>query len=56
MGGFTLPFLVIGLIGFAIAIALLLIIPNVKPEEREASEKSLRLSNVLKVNALYTTR
>ena len=49
LGGFPLPFATVGSIGFIIATLLLVVIPNVMPEPRKPSEKSLKLKNVFQV-------
>ena len=48
LGGFTLPFLVVGIIGFVVATSLVFVMPNVKTEARESTKK-LTLTDIAKV-------
>lgn len=48
LGGFTLPFLVVGSVGFVVATSLVFSMPTVKAEVREAT-KTLTLTDIAKV-------
>ena len=52
LGGFTLPFVVVGAIGLAVATSLVFVIPNVKPDlnrqQSAASAKNLTLTDIAK--------
>ena len=41
LGGFQLPFLVVGSVGLVVATCLLIIIPNVKPDKEKKKEAKL---------------
>ena len=48
LGGFTLPFLVVGSVGFVVATSLVFSMPSVTAEVRE-SKKALTLTDIAKV-------
>ena len=50
LGGFTLPFLVVGIIGFLVATSLVFVIPDVKTNtETSENRKTLTLTDIAKV-------
>ena len=56
-GGFKLPFLSVGSVALAIAILLLFIIPNVRPDVRDKADggKSLTFAGLAKVRLIVYT-
>jgi cell division protein FtsW (lipid II flippase) len=52
LGGFTLPFISVGSVTLLVAILLLIIVPNIKMEEKDKTDggKSLTFAGLLKVN------
>jgi predicted MFS family arabinose efflux permease len=51
LGGFQLPFLVVGSIGLVVATCLLLIIPNVKADpEKKKTAKLINYAEIAKVS------
>jgi predicted MFS family arabinose efflux permease len=49
IGGFKLPFFIVGSFGMVVATGLLFVIPNVKIDERRSNTKSLNYSEVVRV-------
>ncbi len=54
LGGFQLPFLVVGSIGLVVATVLVFVIPNVKPDtEKKSSEKALNFLQIAKSPSIF---
>ena len=53
VGGFTLPFVIVGSIGIVVATSLLFVIPNVKIDERKVADKTLTLMDIAKSPSIF---
>ena len=53
VGGFTLPFVIVGSIGIVVATSLLFVIPKVKVDERKVADKTLTLMDIAKSPSIF---
>jgi predicted MFS family arabinose efflux permease len=54
IGGFTLPFVVVGSIGLVVATILVFVIPNVKSDtEKRSSDKALSFQQIAKSPSIF---